>query len=217
MSPSDDAPESPRQPAAAEPDSDSPSEPQPADPSRPGDTLDPRPTVAAPQAPTAEDEALLADVSLRPETEADMPFLSALYASTRAEELQQVPWSDEQKREFLAWQFDSQHKHYLEHYPDCDFQVIERGGEPVGRLYLDEWDEELRLVDVALVPEVRGEGLGGALLRRILERGRRAGKAVSIHVEYNNPALRLYRRLGFQHVDSNGVYYLMRWEPPAEP
>lgn len=158
----------------------------------------------------------LADVRLRPITDADLPFLARLYASTRWEEVQQTPWSDEEKVAFLQWQFDAQHKHYQEHYPDCAFDVVERGGEPIGRLYVDRWEEEIRLVDVALVPEARGQGLGGALLGRLLEEGREAGKPVSIHVEYNNPALRLYRRLGFEHVDSNGVYYLMRWEPGAE-
>lgn len=184
--------------------------------------MDPNPGEPIPTAPTEVDEDLLASIELRPETADDLPFLAGLYASTRAEEMEAVPWSDEEKRRFLEWQFQAQHKHYREHYPDCEFQVIERVGEdggrqPVGRLYLDEWDAELRLVDVALVPEARGGGLGSALLRRILERGRRCSKAVSIHVEYNNPALRLYRRLGFRHVDSNGVYYLMRWDPEPAP
>jgi ribosomal protein S18 acetylase RimI-like enzyme len=152
-------------------------------------------------------------VALRPATDADLPFLAELYASTRREEVAQVPWSDEQKEAFLRWQFESQHAHYLEHYPDCDRRVIERGGTPVGRLYVDRWESEIRLVDVALLPAHRGGGLGGALLTRLLDEGRASGKPVSIHVEYNNPALRLYRRLGFRQVDSNGIYYLMRWEP----
>lgn len=163
-------------------------------------------------------ESLPPGVRLRPETEADGPFLARLYASTRAEEMRRVPWSDEEKAQFLDWQFQAQHRHYREHYPDCSFQVIERQGEegeaePIGRLYLDEWDDELRLVDVALLPEARGFGIGTALLRGIQTRGRAVGKAVSIHVEHNNPALSLYRRLGFRHVDSNGVYHLMRWDP----
>lgn len=156
------------------------------------------------------------DVSLRPVEDADLPFLAELYASTRREEVAQAPWSDDEKEAFLRWQFESQHKHYLEHYPDCAFQVIERAGAPVGRLYVDRWEREIRLVDVSLLPEHRGGGLGGALLRRLLEEGRASGKPVSIHVEYNNPALRLYRRLGFRHVDSNGIYYLMRWQPDGE-
>lgn len=156
------------------------------------------------------------DVSLRPVGDADLPFLARLYASTRSQEMERVPWSDEQKREFLQWQFEAQHTHYREHYPNCEMLVVERDGEPAGRLYVDRWKDEIRLVDVALLPEHRGAGLGGVLLRRLLAEGREAGLPVRIHVEYNNPALRLYRRLGFRHVDSNGVYYLMEWSPQEE-
>jgi ribosomal protein S18 acetylase RimI-like enzyme len=81
---------------------------------------------------------------------------------------------------------------------------------------VDRWADQIRLVDVALLPEHRGSGLGTALLESLLAEGRETGLPVSIHVEYNNPALNLYRRLGFRHVDSNGIYYLMRWEPGEE-
>ena len=158
---------------------------------------------------------LPAGVTLRPITDDDLPFLAELYASTRRQEVARTPWSEEQREAFLRWQFEAQHRHYQEHYPDCAFQVVERDGEPVGRLYVDRWESEIRLVDVALLPEHRGHGLGGALLHRLLAQGRASGKPVSIHVESNNPALRLYRRLGFEHVDSNGVYFLMRWSPPG--
>lgn len=156
-------------------------------------------------------------LALRRVEEADLPFLAELYASTRREEVAQTPWTDEQKEAFLRWQFENQHAHYQQYYPDCEFLVVEReaGGarEPVGRLYVDRWADQIRLVDVALLPEHRGSGLGTALLERLLAEGRERGLPVSIHVEYNNPALRLYRRLGFRHVDSNGIYYLMKWTP----
>lgn len=152
--------------------------------------------------------------------ESDLPFLAELYASTRREEVAQVPWSEEQKEAFLRWQFDSQHQHYQQYYPACEFLVVERGDcderERIGRLYVDRWEDEIRLVDIALLPEHRGAGLGTALLQGLLAEGRERNLPVSIHVEYNNPALKLYRRLGFRHVDSNGVYYLMRWEPDDE-
>lgn len=151
--------------------------------------------------------------TLRPEEEADFELLAELYASTRREEVAQVPWSEEEKETFLRWQFESQYRHYRQHYPDCEFLVIEREGRPIGRLYVDRRADQIRLVDIALLPEHRGAGLGTALLRTLLDEGGERGLPVSIHVEYNNPALRLYRRLGFRHVDSNGVYYLMEWTP----
>lgn len=153
-------------------------------------------------------------------TDADLPFLAEVYASTRREEVARTPWSDEQRQAFLRWQFENQHQHYQQYYPDCEFLVIEKDAvgrrEPIGRLYVDRWEDEIRLVDIALLPEHRGGGLGGKILGALLEEGREKGLPVSIHVEYNNPALRLYKRLGFRHVDSNGVYYLMRWNPGEE-
>lgn len=150
-------------------------------------------------------------------TDDDLPFLAELYASTRREEVAQTPWSDEEKERFLRWQFENQHAHYQQYYPDCEFLVVEQDAvgrrEPIGRLYVDRWKDEIRLVDIALLPEHRGAGLGRKILELLLDEGRERKVPVSIHVEYNNPALRLYKRLGFRHVDSNGIYYLMRWSP----
>lgn len=160
-----------------------------------------------------------AGLVLRPITEADLPFLAEVYASTRREELAPVPWTDDQKTRFLRWQFDNQHRYYQEYYPACEFLVVEKPNgsspEPIGRLYVDRWPDQIRLVDIALHPSHRGAGHGSALLRSIMAEGRASRLAVSIHVEANNPAMSLYRRLGFAHVDTNGVYHLMRWEPAA--
>jgi ribosomal protein S18 acetylase RimI-like enzyme len=104
--------------------------------------------------------------------------------------------------------------------PKCDFLIIERPNgasfESIGRLYVDRWPDQIRLVDIALLPAHRRAGHGPALLQSILDEGQASGLAVSIHVEANNPAMTLYRRLGFVHVDTNGVYHLMRWEPGGE-
>lgn len=153
-------------------------------------------------------------LSLRRVADADLPFLAELYASTRREEVAQVPWSEEQREAFLRWQFDSQHRHYREYYPNSEFLVVERRGERIGRLYVDRWQDQIRLVDVSLLPEHRGRGLGTALLQSVLDEGRACGLPVTIHVEHNNPAMRLYRRLGFRILDDEGIYYLLEWRPP---
>ena len=154
-------------------------------------------------------------LAYRPVTEADRPFLAELYASTRREELAAVPWAGEQKEAFLRSQFEAQRRHYDEHYPDCAFLVIEGPEGPIGRLYLDRWDDEIRLVDIALLPEHRGTGLGTSILERVLAEGKEARLPVRIHVERENPARRLYERLGFRPVDSNGIYTLMEWRGDA--
>lgn len=153
-------------------------------------------------------------ITLRPATDADFDFMRRLYHLGREEEMRQFPFDDAQKAAFLDQQFSAQHAHYAAHYPTCERNIIEREGRPIGRLWVDEWADQVRLVDIALMPEHRGSGIGTALLLEVLARGRKAGKPVTIHVEAFNPALRLYQRLGFEKVDTNGVYYLMRWSAP---
>lgn len=149
-------------------------------------------------------------LSVRPVIDADLAFLARLYASTRAEELAPVPWPPEQKAAFLDMQFRAQHAHYLEYYPAAERLIVLRAGAPVGRLYIARWAREHRIVDIALMPEHCGQGLGAALLGDVLDEAAAAGKPVTIHVEKNNPAMRLYRRLGFVAVEDKGVYDLMR-------
>ncbi|AKF07710.1 GNAT family N-acetyltransferase [Sandaracinus amylolyticus] len=148
-------------------------------------------------------------VTLRPMTDADRPFLERLYASTREEELRPVPWSDAQKTAFLASQYALQHAHYQQHYDGARFDVIEEDGAPIGRLYLSRGEREIRIVDIALIPSHRGRGIGASLIERVIARARKEGASVTIHVERNNPALRLYERLGFRVEEDRGVYLFL--------
>lgn len=144
----------------------------------------------------------------------DREFLKQVYGSTRLEELAMTDWSDEQKAAFIEHQFAAQTAHYAQHYaPHAEYFVIEVVGRPIGRLYIARWSREIRLMDITLLPEVRGQGWGQVLLAQILEEGARTGKKVSIHVEMYNPALRLYDRLGFRKLSEYGMYYLMEWQP----
>ncbi len=154
-------------------------------------------------------------IHLRPITPEDADLLCRIYASTRTEELSVLPWTQAQKDAFLRMQFEAQHAHYQKHYADADFLVVMRGEVPAGRLYLHRSARELRIVDIALLPEHRGTGLGRALLEELLQESAVAGRKVSIHVERMNRALGLYRRLGFRvAADAGGVYLLMEWTPP---
>ena len=145
--------------------------------------------------------------------EADYDFLAELYISTRWQEMQQAPWTDDQRREFLMQQFAAQTEHYRVHYPDASRQIIRVGDQPAGRLYLDDIDNEIRIVDIALLPQFRGHGIGNNILTDIINRADKKNRSVTIHVEKNNPALGLYQRLGFQQEKDVGVYWFMRRSP----
>lgn len=154
-------------------------------------------------------------VELRAAEPADEPFLRDVYASTRADELAVVPWTDEQKKAFTDQQFHAQDVYYKEHYEGATYQVVLIDGEPAGRLYVARWEDEIRIMDIALLPAFRGRGIGERLLGPLLREGAEHGKTVSIHVEQSNRAMSLYGRLGFVDVGEHGVYRLMRWTPPS--
>lgn len=155
-------------------------------------------------------------ITFRAIDERDLPFLSQVYSSTRREEMQQVGWPAEQIASFLQSQFNAQHAHYQQYYPDASFDLVLLAGEPIGRLYLDVLnDDDIRIIDIALLPQYRGRGIGYTLLRCILDQAANEDKCVSIHVEKFNPALQLYHRLGFTEQEDRGVYLFLKWQQPS--
>ena len=143
-----------------------------------------------------------------------MEFLSRVYRSTREEELAMVvDWTEEMKDAFVRQQFSAQHAWYQEHYQGATFDVILVDGVPAGRLYVHRRPNEIRLVDITLLPEHRKGGLGTSILHGLMADGEAAGKPVTIHVEVYNPAMKLYERLGFKPIEERGPYLLMEWRP----
>lgn len=152
---------------------------------------------------------------LRAATRADLDWLCALYASTRAEEMSRVPWPEAMKRAFVANQFALQHRHYMAHYGDADFLIAEGRDGPVGRYYLRRRAPEHVIVDISLLPEVRGQGLGRALIEASQAEARALGRGIHLHVQHANPgARRLYERLRFVPAEDIGTHLKMRWAPP---
>jgi len=122
-----------------------------------------------------------------------------------------LDWSEPVKQAFVQQQFTAQHTYYRQHYATAAFDVVLCDDVPVGRLYVDRGPDEIRIVDIALLPDYRGAGIGTALLTELLTEAAQTRKVVTIHVERFNPALRWYRRLGFKQVEDRGVYLQLKW------
>lgn len=150
-------------------------------------------------------------IGLRAESAADFPVLAELYAETRAAELAQVEWPEQAKRAFLHDQFQRQHAYYRQAYAGAEFLVIERAGNTIGRLYLHRGKSEIRLMDIALIAAERGHGIGTALIERLMDEAAQTASELTLHVEPNNPAQRLYARLGFHLIEERGVYHFLGW------
>jgi ribosomal protein S18 acetylase RimI-like enzyme len=153
------------------------------------------------------------DVSFRPELPEDEAFLAKLYATTRDIEMALTGWDAAQQEAFLRSQFQFQTTHYRQHYGDASFQIILRDNAPIGRIYVHHGAREIRLMDIALLPEFRRSGIGGAILENLLGEAARQEKTVTLHVERFNPALRLYQRLGFRVIEDLGINLFMEWRP----
>lgn len=152
-------------------------------------------------------------ISLRPITQDDLPLLQRIYASTREKELSVVPWSAEQKQAFLLMQFEAQHKYYQTHFGDARFDLILLGTEPIGRFYVGRWPSEIEVIDISLLPEWRGAGIGSQLMSGVIDESEKLGKRLGIYVEKFNPARHLYERLGFVKVEDAEVYDRMIRRP----
>ena len=153
-------------------------------------------------------------VTLRAATGADREFLVDVYGSTRDEELSQVEWPAGQREAFVRMQFDAQDAEYRQRNPDGAFDVIEIDGRPAGRLYVDRRPGDIRIVDIALLPEFRGAGVGRQLIASLMDEAAATGCKLSIHVEIHNRAADLYTRMGFVVMAEGHVYDLMEWTAP---
>lgn len=152
-------------------------------------------------------------VTLRPETPADEAFLSELYASTRREELDGLGWGQASRQAFLAQQFFAMQQGYHQSFPTAAFSIVLVDGGPVGRLIVDRRDEEIRIVDAALLPGQRNRGVGTALVRGVLAEAAAAGKPVRLRVLRGGRSAHLCERLGFRRIESDGAHEHWEWRP----
>lgn len=156
---------------------------------------------------------------LRPARLDDLSFLRELYCSFREDELARIPWSQNDKRAFLDQQFDLQHRYYIAAFPQTEFLIIEKDGISVGRLYINLSADIWHIIDIGLMPEWRGQGLGCATMRAIQDAAM-TGESLGIvlHVDRNNRrAYDLYQALGFTDTETTDTHIGMEWRPHQLP
>ncbi|RPJ26494.1 MAG: GNAT family N-acetyltransferase [Chloroflexi bacterium] len=155
-------------------------------------------------------------LELRAVSAEDDDFLCRVYAASRADEMSLVAWDEAAKQSFLQMQFAAQQAHYRAYFSKASHDVILAEGAPVGRLYVDQRETEIRILDIGLLPERRGHGIGSRVLQDLMEEAKAANKTLSIYVEDSNPSLRLFQRLGFVKAGENDISYLMEWHPSGK-
>jgi len=152
-------------------------------------------------------------ISLRPFRLDDQEFLYQLYASTRLHEIAGFGWPAAQQEMFLRMQFNAQYRSYEAAYGQAEHRIVEQDGKPVGRIMV-QWQKDFALlVDIALLAEHRGRAIGGGLLRDLIQQCARKRVPLRLQVLKTNPALRLYRRLGFTTTAEDQMYIQMERQP----
>lgn len=150
-------------------------------------------------------------IRLRPVVPEDDPFLLTVYGSTREEELAMTSWNTAQRTAFLSMQMNAQHAHYREHYPEAGYQVILLDDAQIGRLYVANKPDEIRILDLTILPEYRNQGTGTSMLNDLMAKAKEQGKPLTIYVESFNRSLGLFQRLGFSKIGEHGYSHLMEW------
>ena len=169
----------------------------------------------APSATNAQ-AIVFSSYALRAATPADEEFLYRLYASTREDEMNAAGFAAEQREAFLQMQFNAQSTHYDKFYPHSVHQIITLNEQPVGREWIYRTKDEILVLDLVLLPEFCGQGIGTARLREIFSEGDQAEKPVRLHVLKDNiRAFRFYERLGFRPLEDDGLHYLLERQPAS--
>jgi len=156
-------------------------------------------------------------LSERPTAAGDGDFLFRLYASTRAEEVAAFGWPPAMQESFLRMQFQARRQSYDAVYPDSAGAILLSDGAEAGAVMVWRGPTEIRLLDIALLPEFRNRGLGKLWINRLIGEARAARLPLRLSVLRGNPAGRLYERLGFVELPSAGSMYIEMEHNGADP
>lgn len=164
----------------------------------------------------ADEDRSSHSVTLRPATAGDEEILLDIYTSTRADELAMTNWSQPERDAFIRMQFAAQREYYQSQYPHGDHRLIFADDHPAGRLYTAENEDEIRILDITVLPHLRGSGIGTPLITGVLSRAKEVGKPVRIYVETFNRSRGLFERLGFRVTEEDGMNVLLEYRPTSD-
>ena len=151
-------------------------------------------------------------VELKPITKDDEPFLYEVYVSTRRKEIDSWGWSAEQIQHFLEMQWCAQQTSYRQQFPEASHCIILSDDKYVGRLLTENLPEHHHLIDISILPNFQGKGVGTFLITQLQQKAKEENKSVILQVFQTNPARDLYERLGFQVMSADEIYLKMRWQ-----
>jgi GNAT superfamily N-acetyltransferase len=146
------------------------------------------------------------DIRLRPEVPSDFAFLQRLYIWLHWADLDALAWTADHKTAYLLSQFGQHMAHLAQNHADGDYRLIILGDEPIGRFYVDSVPSEIRLLALDLLPDFRGQGIGGKLLADLTDQAKASNRKITTQVDATGPALSWFERKGFRRFTRLGHY-----------
>ncbi len=151
-------------------------------------------------------------ITLRPVADGDREFLLTVYEASREIELSMVQWDAAMRRTFVEHQFDAQTRHYEGEYDEIKHNIILFGDEPVGRLFVSRSDPaQIAILDITILPQFRSNGIGTQLVNELKDEASANNKSLRIFIEDFNPSQGLFRKLGFESVETDTVNLRFEW------
>nr|WP_268820326.1 GNAT family N-acetyltransferase [Paraglaciecola sp. G1-23] len=92
---------------------------------------------------------------------------------------------------------------------DLNQGVAYLNGDSCGYVMWSVSRDELVLVDIAVLPEYQRQGIATELIRHCMQLADFNKKPITLTVTLNNNAIWLYKKMGFEMVDSNDTHYRM--------
>lgn len=152
-------------------------------------------------------------ITVRPACATDEPFLFDVFCSVQKDQFASLEIPPDEKEQLMRIQFQAQQQQYRGQCPNADFDLVLNDGVPIGNFYALRGPDEFVLIDITLLPEHRNSGIGTMLVRDLILEAKSAEKPLLAHVQKQNPAWRLWHRLGFRLISDDGVYLAI--EVPA--
>lgn len=151
--------------------------------------------------------------SLKPTESKDEVFLYELYRAVRKNEVDTWDWTEDQAEGFIQMQWLAQSRSYALQYPEAIRYIIQKDGQSIGQCYVHYDSDFMRLIDISIFPQWRGQGIGSTIIRNFLQEAQDRSISVCLSVTTVNPARRLYERLGFTINGATDMYVSMEWQP----
>lgn len=138
--------------------------------------------------------------TLQPTSSQDLEFLYDLHKSSQGQYIKNI-W---------GWDEDQQFRMFKVHFSTDQQQLITYQKRRVGVLQLQSSQTTIEIQRIQVLPAFQNKGIGTSILKRLIQRSEQEKKTLSLRAFPNNPAHRLYQRLGFREAKRTDLHIYMQ-------